>query len=234
LSRTPSIETTARLLPGVRDRHVELDVSVNGHHALAENLSVTAHGNFGGADLRALVLDAEADRLRLPDNSETRCLCEHDAAVDFVLVAGNQRMQRGRKTERGCVCRHVVYAAVSDQDDTGDAVRRDIGERGGKGRKQFGPVGFSVRRAGFRHTHFEAGNPFKPLDEGGTRGFGLLRAVAEALARTLVDDNRGDRGDRLTVFARERGIGECQHQQRQRQRAQRCAAAARKQQNNRN
>jgi hypothetical protein len=51
--------------------------------------------DFDGADLRALILDAETDRLRLPDDSETRCLREHDAAVDFVLVAGNQCMQRG-------------------------------------------------------------------------------------------------------------------------------------------
>jgi len=81
--------------PGVRDRHIELDVGVNGDHALAEHLAVAAHGDFDGADLRALILDAETDRLRLPDDSETRCLREHDAAVDFVLVAGNQRMQRG-------------------------------------------------------------------------------------------------------------------------------------------
>src|SRR6185503_14219509 len=78
-----------------------------------------------------------------------------------------------------------VHAAVGDQDGAGDAVRRNIGERGGKRCKQLGPVGFAIRRAGFRHTHFEAGNPFKPLNEGSTRGFGLLRAVAETLARLL-------------------------------------------------
>jgi len=127
-----------------------------------------------------------------------------------------------------------VHAAVGDQDGAGDAVRRNIGERGGKRRKQLGPVGFAIRRAGLRHTHFEAGNPFKPLNEGGTRGFGLLCAVAETLARALVDDDRGDRGDRVAVFARERRIGERQHHQRQRQRAQRRAAAAREQQSNRN
>ena len=65
------------------------------------------------------------------------------------------------------------------------------------------------------------------------RGLGLRVAVAEILARALVDDDGGDRGDRVAVFARERRVGERQHHQRQRQRAHRRAAAARQQQHDR-
>ena len=43
----------------------------------------------------------------------------------------------------------------------------------------------------------------RPLDDCGARRFGLLRAVAEILARTFVDDDHGDRTERIAVFAGE-------------------------------
>ena len=52
-------------------------------------------------------------------------------------------------------------------------------------------------------------------------------AVAEILARALVDDHDGDRGERLAVLAGEGRIGEREHQQRERDRAHQRAAAAR-------
>ena len=58
-------------------------------------------------------------------------------------------------------------------------------------------------------------------------------AVAEILARALVDDDGGDRGDRVAILARQRRIGERQHHQRQRHGAHRRAAAARQQQQRR-
>ena len=70
----------------------------------------------------------------------------------------------------------------------------------------------------------------EPLDHRGARRFGLLRAVAEILARALVDDDDGDRSERIAVLAGQRRIGERQHDQRQRQRADRGAAAARHEQ----
>ncbi len=48
-------------------------------------------------------------------------------------------------------------------------------------------------------------------------------AVAEILARALVDHDRDDRGQRLAVLARERRIGERQHHQRERERRARSA-----------
>ena len=58
-------------------------------------------------------------------------------------------------------------------------------------------------------------------------------AVAEVLARALVDHDGGDRGQRLAVLARERRIGERQHQQRERERAHDRAAAAHDEQQHR-
>src|SRR5262249_13608721 len=55
---------------------------------------------------------------------------------------------------------------------------------------------------------------------------GLLQAVAELLARALVDDDGGDRGQRIAVFARDRRIGERKHEQRERKRADQGGAGA--------
>ena len=76
---------------------------MHGDDALFQHLAVAPHDDFGGADLGALVLDAEADGLRLADDAEARRLREHDAAVDLVGVAGDQRVQRRGKAERGGV-----------------------------------------------------------------------------------------------------------------------------------
>ena len=80
---------------------------------------------------------------------------------------------------------------------------------------------------------FETGDVAKPLDDGGAGLLGLLLAVAEILARALVDDDDGDRSQRLAVFAGERRIGERQHDEPERERANGGAAAARDEQQQR-
>ena len=150
------------------------------------------------------------------------------------LVAGDQRVQRRGKAERGRVGRHVVHAAVGDQDGAGDAVGRHVGKRRRQRREQPRAVGLAVGRARFGDAHFQAGDALEPLDQRRARGFGLRVAVAEILARALVDDDGGDRGDRIAVFAGERRVGERQHHQSERQRPHRRAAAARQQQHDRN
>src|SRR5712691_9728880 len=69
LSRTPSIETTARLLTEV------------------------SSPSMGDAARRARILDAEADRLLLAYDAEARRRDEDDAAVALVGHAGDERMQ---------------------------------------------------------------------------------------------------------------------------------------------
>src|ERR1700730_14278907 len=49
----------------------------------------------------------------------------------------------------------------------------------------------------------EPGNVREPFRQLRARGLCLLRAVAEFLARTLVDNHGGDRGERVAVLARQ-------------------------------
>ena len=57
-------------------------------------------------------------------------------------------------------------------------------------------VVLAVRLRRVRDAHFQAGDVLEPIDQRGARGLGLLFAVAEVLARALVDDDGGDRRDR--------------------------------------
>ena len=94
---------------------------------------------------------------------------------------------------------------------TSDERRRQRGE-------QPGAVGLAVGLPGLDEAHFEARDAAEPLAERGARRLGLLGAGAEILARALVDHHGGDRGERLAVLARDRRVGERQHEQRERQR----------------
>ena len=98
--------------------------------------------------------------------------------------------------------RHVVHAPVSDEQRAGDAVRRHVSERGAQRVEQPGTVGLAVSLSGLDHAHFQARDATEPLRDGGAHRFGLLLAVAEILARALVDHHDGDGGQRLAVFAR--------------------------------
>ena len=152
---------------------------------------------------------------------------QRDAAVALVLGAGDQRVNGRGKAETRRVGRHVMDAAVSDHDDAGDAIRRHVGERRGQRREQPRAVGFAVGLAGLDDADIEAWDALEPVNDGRARRFGLRHAVAEVLARALVDDDDGDRTQRIAVLAREGGIGERQHDQRQSRSSHDRAAAAR-------
>ena len=96
------------------------------------------------------------DGLRLADDAEARRRDQHDAAVALVRPAGDQRMHRRREAERGGLGRHVVHAAVGDEDRAGDAVGRHVGERRAERREQARAVGLAVGLAGLDDAHFEA------------------------------------------------------------------------------
>ncbi len=180
-----------------------------------------------GARVGALILDLISDGLRLPDDAEARRGDERDAAVALVLVAGDEGVERRGKAERAGVGRHVVDAAVGDHDDAGDAIGRHVGEARAQRGEQAGAVGLGVRLAGLDHAHLEPGHAVQPLDDGGARFFGLPRAVAEILARALVDHDDGDGAERIAVLAREGGVRQRQHDESERDGAHDGAAAAR-------
>ena len=217
----------------MRDRHGDAEIGADIHGAPLDHLAITPHGDVGRARRGALVVDAECDGLRLSDNAEARRIGEDDAAVAFVGASGDQRMQRRRHAERGSIGGHVMDAAIGDHDRAGHAIRRHVRQGGGEGREQPGAVGLAVGLAGLGDAHLKARNTIEPLDQGGAHRLGLRGAVAEFLARALVDDDRGDRWNRLAILARDRRIGERQHHQRQRNRAYQRATAAREQQHRR-
>src|SRR6185437_4731990 len=152
------------VLPGMRDRHVDFDLGADRDVALFQRLAVAPHRDLRGAYLGALVFDAEADGLRLPDDAKARRLREYDAAVDLVFVAGNQRVQRRGEAECRGIGRHVVHAAVGDHDGAGDAVGRHVGERRGQRREQPRAVGLAIGFARFGDAYLETGNALEPLD----------------------------------------------------------------------
>ena len=94
-------------------------------------------------------------------------------------------------------------------------------------------VGFAVGLAGLDHAHFEPLDLLQAVDQRLLRLRGLLGAVAEILARALVDHDGGHRRQRLAVLAGEGRIGERQQDQRQRRDAHRRAARAAEQQQRR-
>ena len=172
--------------------YIQLDVGVYRDNSLFQDLSVTADGDFGGAGLCALILDAESDGLRLTDNAETRRQRQDDPTVDFVFLAGNQRVQWCRQSQCGSIRRDVVDSAIGDQYGASHTVRRHIGERGRQCREQLGAIGFAVSGAGFGHTYFETRDSLEPLHQRVACLFRLPCAIAEILARTFVDNDGGD------------------------------------------
>ena len=173
-----------------------------------------------------MVLDAELNGLRLTDDAEARRGDELDAPVALVRETGDQGVHRGIEAERLHLRRHVVNAAIGEHDGAGNAIRRNVGKRRAQRSEQARAVGLAVGFACFDEAHFEAGDAGKPFLERRARGLGLLRAGAEVLARTLVDDHDEHGGERLTILARERGVGERKHDAGERCNAHRRATAA--------
>src|SRR5262249_16280211 len=66
-------------------RHRDADGPAHAHGAALDHFAVAARRHLRRARRRALILDAEGDGLRLPDDAEARSGHEHDAAVALVL-----------------------------------------------------------------------------------------------------------------------------------------------------
>ena len=72
----------------------------------------------------------------LSDDAEARRGDQLDAAVALARPPGDQRMHRRREAELRGFGRHVMHAAVGDEDRAGDAIRRHVGERRAERREQ--------------------------------------------------------------------------------------------------
>jgi hypothetical protein len=135
-------------------------------------------------------------------------------------------MQRRLEAERPGIGGNVVHAAVGDQETAGDAIDRHVRQCRGKCAKQFCSIGLAVGLAGLDDAHFQPLHLFQGIDEGFLRLRSFLRALAEVLARALVDHDGGDRGQRLAVLAGKGRVRQSEQHQRQRKHANGSAARA--------
>ena len=111
-------------------------------------------------------------------------------------------MHRRVEAERRDFRRHVMHAAVGEQDRAGDAVGRHVGERRIQRREQPRAVGFAVGLAGLDEAHVEAGDAAEPLGERRARGLGLrLRSPKFWLGllstTTATTEDSGSRSSRV-------------------------------------
>ena len=210
----------------MRDRDLRIDGAAGRDASAVQDLAVAADGDLGGRRPYALVLDAIDHRLRLADDAEARRRHQHDAAVALVARAGDERMDRSVEAQRRHLRRHVVDAAVGEQDGAGDAVGWHVGKRSAERSEQLRAVGFAVGLAGLDELHVETGDAAEPFGQERARGLGLLDAIAEVLARALVDHHRDDGGERFAILARERGVRQRQYHHGERQRPHRPAATS--------
>jgi hypothetical protein len=85
--------------------HVDAQRLAGGGGAAFDLFAVAADQDPDRTGRRALVLDAEGDRLRLADDAVARRGDQRDAAVALVGPAGDQRMDRRLEAERSGVRR---------------------------------------------------------------------------------------------------------------------------------
>ena len=221
------------VLPGMGNLDLDIDLLAGIHRAPFQQLAVAADFYFRRRRPHALVLDPERDGLVLADDAEPRRRDQHHPPVALVRGAGDEGMNRRRKAERPGIRRHVVDAAVGNEDGAGDAVGRHVGERRIERAEQARAIGLAIRLTGLHHARLDAGNALQPLLYGGDRGLGLGGAIAKTLARALIDHHDRHRGQRIAILARQRRIGEREREQRQRQDADPGAAGAHEQQERR-
>ena len=251
LSRTPSIVTTARLLTVVSSSFSGA-ASISTMFAPPCGIGISACCGVPTATVRVsmtspsrrtvtwavclvgtLILDAVGDGLRLADDAEARRGDERDAAVALVLAAGDERVNGRGEAERAGVGGYVVDAPIGDHDGAGDAIGGTSASAEPSAVNNRVP---SVSPSDCPASTTRTSSPGMRLRRSTIAAracFGLPRAVAEILARAFVDHDDGDRAERVAILARERRIGEREHDERQRQRADDGAAAARYQEQQR-
>ena len=172
--------------------------------AALEHLAVAAHRDRGRCRARALILDPERDRLLLADDAEARRGDQHDAAVALVRAAGDQRMHGRREAERrgsaGTSWTRPSVIRMAPATRSGGTSARPAASAANSRVPSVSPSAC----AGLDDAHLEireCGRAARSAPRAPLRS--AAGAFAEALARALVDHDRGDRGQRIAVLAGE-------------------------------
>ncbi len=192
-------------LDDVRAGVLDLDLDIDGlaarHRALVDHFAVAAHHDLCAFAADALVVEPVGDGLGLPDDAEPGGGGNRNAAVALVLASGDQGMHRGLKSKRRGVGGNVMHPPIGDQEGAGDAIDRNIRQRRRQRTEQFGAIGLAVGLAGLDHPHLQPLDLLEAFDQCFLRLRGFPGALAEVLARALVDHDRGHRRQRLTLLA---------------------------------
>jgi hypothetical protein len=206
--------------PGMLDLDRQGHGLVGRHGALGDRDAVAARHQLGRPEALAGLAQAHDDVLGLADDAETRRLDQLEPAVALAIVAGDQGMERCSDAERLQRGRDVVHLPVGDGEDAGEAIRRDIGQRGLQCREQPCAVGVRVGIAGLDDPDLCAGAMTELLLEVGERPVGLRGALADALARAAIDQHGHDIVELVAIFVDDRRVGEATEQQQTGKRAQ--------------
>ncbi len=121
----------------------------------------------------------------------------------------------------GVAGRNVVDLAVGDHDDAGEALPRHVGHRPVERGEEPGAVvaGAGLRLSGGDHANLEVAHPAEAVLERRQRRRSRLPAVADPLARRIVDDDDRDVALRRALFLDQRGVDEGRQQDRDSDRA---------------
>jgi hypothetical protein len=156
------------------------------------------------------IVDPEGERLLAADDPEARGLGHGDAAIAFVLAAGQQQVERRVEAERFQVLRRVVDLAVADDQDTGDPLARHLRKTLAQGGEK--PCALLVpaetRAAGADHAHLGVLEPVQRLGQVRERGLALLGPRYYVLARALVHHDHDHVVQTRALLLDQRGIGE--------------------------
>ena len=151
------------------------------------------------------VLDPDLQLQLLADQAEARRLCDNEPAVAFVGQTREQYVQR--RADRlggrlGVAGRDIVHLPVGDHDDPREPLSRHIGHCAGEGGEQACPIiaGAGLRLSCPDHPEIEVALVCEPIAECRQRLFGRMPAIADPLARQLVDDDYRGVALRLTLL----------------------------------
>src|SRR3954471_10072038 len=171
----------------MRDLHLHTHGVARPHVARLELFAVAADRELHRSGSRALILNAQDHGLLLADDAEARRSDELDASITLARASGDQRVDWRVEAKLRGFGRHVVHAPIGDEEGARDTIRRHVRQRRAKRGEQPRSVGLAVRMTGFDHAYLKPRDAAEPLRERIARGLSLLLAIAEILARALVD-----------------------------------------------
>ena len=129
-------------------------------------------------------------------------------AVGFLAGGCDQHVQRGviQDFRRLLDARRVVDLAIGNQDRTGKAATRDIGQSAVDGGEQIGPG-----VAAFRYHHgaqFQAADMAGLFGDVGAGGLGQTGALADLHRGGLIDHQQADIGQAFPAFPHQHGTAQ--------------------------